>query len=87
MSTNDKVQEERRQVLRQDHSARTGSTLLDQTALTDPELGGRWMKQDHLKPQIVKGGPDYPKASGPWSGERAPEEPPLGFAIDDVVGQ
>jgi len=85
MSTKEKVQEEGRSVMRQDYSARTGSTFLDHTALVDPAPGGRFARQEHLKPQIIKGGPgDYPAGSNGWSGKREMDEPPLGYSVDEV---
>jgi len=78
-------QEDRKQVLLNDKSARDGSSLLDQTALVDPDLGGRWTKQENLKPKIVRGSTDYPAPAAPqWSKDTAllEPEPPLGFKID-----
>jgi hypothetical protein len=73
MSTNEKVQEERRNVIRRDHSARTGATLSD-FATADASIDrGRY---SHVsKPTIIKSGPDYPKASGPWDDDPLPDEP------------
>jgi hypothetical protein len=64
---------ERIRVLRNDQAVRDGSTLSDFAQAEASVDRGRY---SHIsKPVIAKSSADYPQASGPWSGEREPDEP------------
>jgi hypothetical protein len=77
-----KEQAERLSVLRQDKSARDGSTYAAHAEAAADPVGGRFA---HLAPpKVVKGGPDYPPIpSGPWAApDPSGDEPPLGFDVN-----
>jgi hypothetical protein len=73
---------EKLQVFNQDRSI--GTTYADHTAIANPSPGGRFASHSS-PPTIVKGGPDYPRISGPWS-EPDPTgiEPPTNYRIDEM---
>jgi len=79
----DASQAERREVLRND-------TYLSR-AKADADLaagGGRFAKEVATR---VVGVPRYPTlpATSPWAGDPVPDEPPLGYSIDEmpIVGE
>jgi len=37
-----------------------------------------------IKHEVVQGGKQYPRASGPWHGQDNPVEPPLGHSVNDL---
>jgi hypothetical protein len=73
MTSKEAEQAERRGVLKQDQSAREGSTLLDHSSGEEP--AGRWAHQ--APPTTIRSGPDYPKlaSSSPWASHVLPDEP------------
>jgi hypothetical protein len=73
--TKEEEQKEKREILLQDVSARTGSTYSDHTTLAIPEPSGRFA-QHSAKPTVIQSGSDFPKIkSGPWSRDHIPDEP------------
>jgi hypothetical protein len=84
--SNPTTQSERAAILKE--ADRAINTLRAQTNITDPVAGGRWSR---IKGEYTVGSeqvPNYPGASAPWSGPQVPDEPPLGYSVEDmeVVG-
>jgi len=80
-------QRERREVLNNDRLVRQrqGDTFHSR-AVADAamELGGRFASI--AKPIVTGGGPSYPTlpAASPWHKDPVPDEPPLGYSIEEL---
>jgi hypothetical protein len=78
---NDTSQAERRAALANDRRVST----YHQFKLPEEELGGRYRK---LEPQTIVGSdnpiPSYTRAA-PWSATQLPDEPPLGWSVEDQM--
>jgi hypothetical protein len=89
MTTSDyypESQAERRRVLLQDADVRNRSgTYLSHT---HSELGGRFAVTDHQTiTGVVSPSPPPLPANSPWHGsDPVPDEPPLGYRIDEITG-
>lgn len=75
--------EERRQALEAfRQSAHEGSTYFSRASADDDAPGGRWAKPS---PHVTGSTALAPMLPAPdWSQARVPDEPPLGFRVDDL---
>jgi hypothetical protein len=82
----DITQQEKREVLRNNQRVREASTYHSVAqASIDDERGGRYAISD-TKQTIIGSSPiAYPQqpSTSPWHSDPVPDEPPLGFRIDD----
>ena len=80
---NDSTQAERRRLLTNDRPQT--SSLLDHV---EPEGGGRFAelaRRDAGKPTVVGATPSVQYPAGPgWTRDEVPQEPPLGFCVNDL---
>jgi hypothetical protein len=86
MTTDQEEQAERRRVLLNDARVREQSgTYLSHT---HSELGGRFAVTDHQTiTGVVSPAPPPLPANSPWHGrDPVPDEPPLGYRIDEMSG-
>src|SRR5262245_49042886 len=85
-NADDGNQRERREVLRKDRRVREATYHSVVLGSIDDERGGRYATPDS-KTTVVGASPiAYPTqpANSPWHRDPVPDEPPLGYAIDEM---
>jgi hypothetical protein len=76
-------QAERALAVEQERLARLTNTRVAYGDVVDPPATGRWAKPQQ-NPDPSRLYPRLPEGNSQWGGPQVPEEPPLGYSVNDL---